>query len=72
VVNVIIHQFQPGGAVVAAAALAQFQQQWATYRKLVESDCLGHREVGRILRETLNEFSRRPFASSTLPAATPA
>jgi hypothetical protein len=39
-VNVHIHQFQPGGAVVDAAALAQFQEQWATYRKLVESDCL--------------------------------
>ena len=44
-VNVHIHQFQPGGAVVDAAALAQFQEQWATYRKLVESDCLAHREV---------------------------
>jgi hypothetical protein len=32
VVNVHIHQFRPGGAVVDAAALAQFQQQWATYR----------------------------------------
>jgi hypothetical protein len=27
-VNVHIHQFQPGGAVLDAAALAQFQQQW--------------------------------------------
>ena len=35
-VNVHIHQFQPDGAVVDADALAQFQQQWATYRKLVE------------------------------------
>ena len=53
-VNVVIHQFQPGGAVVDAAALAQFQEQWATYRKLVESDYLSHIEVGRILQETLN------------------
>ena len=50
-VNVHIHQFQPGGAVVDAAALGQFQQQWATYGKLVESDCLSQREVGGILRE---------------------
>jgi hypothetical protein len=35
-VNVHIHQFQPGGAVVGAGALAQFQEQWETYRKLVE------------------------------------
>jgi hypothetical protein len=61
-VNVHIHQFKPGGAVVDAAALAQFQQQWATYRKLVESDCLSHREVGGILRGTLNEVFKQPFS----------
>jgi hypothetical protein len=60
-VNVHIHQFQPGGAVVDAAALAQFQEQWATYRKLVESDCLAHREVSGILRETLNDVFTSPF-----------
>ena len=60
-VNVHIHQFRPGGAVVDAAALAQFQQQWATYRKLVESDCLAHREVGGILRETLKDVFTSPF-----------
>ena len=60
-VNIHIHQFQPGGAVVDAAALAQFQEQWATYRKLVESDCLAHREVGGILRETLNDVFTSPF-----------
>jgi SAM-dependent methyltransferase len=60
-VNVIIHQFQPGGAVVDAAALAQFQERWATYRKLVESDCLAHREVGGILQGALNEAFTSPF-----------
>jgi hypothetical protein len=60
-VNVHIHQFQPGGTVVDAAALAQFQEQWATYRKLVESDCLAHREVSGILRETLNDVFTSPF-----------
>src|SRR3984893_9406032 len=60
-VNVHIHQFQPGGAVVDAAALAQFQEQWATCRKLVESDCLAHRKVGGILRETLNDTFTSPF-----------
>ena len=60
-VNVHIHQFQPGGAVVDTAALAQFQEQWATYRKLVESDCLSHREVGSILRATLNEVFTSGF-----------
>jgi hypothetical protein len=61
-VNVHIHQFQPGGAVIDAAALAQFQQQWATYGKLVASDCLSQREVGGILRDTLNEVLKQPFS----------
>jgi hypothetical protein len=101
VVNVHIHQFRPGGAVVdaaalaseasgqrgnsitrapdtrpepgssARAALAQFQQQWATYRKLVEGDCLCHRELGGILHSTLNESSSCRSHSWTSPAATP-
>ena len=61
-VNVHIHQFRPGGAVVDAAALAQFQEQWSTYRKLVESDVLAHREVGSILRATLNDGFKAPFS----------
>ena len=61
-VNVHIHQFQAGGAVVDAEALAQFQQQWSTYRKLVESDCLAQREVGGILHATLNDVFRSPFS----------
>jgi SAM-dependent methyltransferase len=60
-VNVHIHQFKPGGAVVDAAALEQFQQQWATYRKLVESDCLSHRAVGRLLHDNLDERFTAPF-----------
>jgi 2-polyprenyl-3-methyl-5-hydroxy-6-metoxy-1,4-benzoquinol methylase len=60
-VNVHVHQFQAGGAVVDAAALAQFQQQWATYRKLVESDCLSHRAVGALLRGTVNDVFALPF-----------
>jgi 2-polyprenyl-3-methyl-5-hydroxy-6-metoxy-1,4-benzoquinol methylase len=61
-VNVHIHQFRPGGAVVDAAALAQFQEQWSTYRKLVESRCLAHREVGTILQDTLNDLFKSPFS----------
>jgi hypothetical protein len=60
-VNVHIHQFKSGGAVVDAAALAQFQEQWATYRKLVTSNDLSHREVGGILHDTLNEVFAAPF-----------
>jgi SAM-dependent methyltransferase len=59
--NVHIHQFQPGGAVVDAAAMAQFQNAWATYRKIVEGDFLSHREVGGILHATLNEVFTSDF-----------
>jgi SAM-dependent methyltransferase len=61
-VNVHIHQFKAGGAVVDAAALEQFQKQWETYRKLVESDCLSQRAVGRLLHDSLNEKFREPFS----------
>src|SRR5712691_834504 len=61
VVNVHIHQFKRGGAVVDAAALGQFQQQWETYRKLVASDVLSHRALGRILHATLNDVFASPF-----------
>ena len=60
--NVHIHQFQRGGAVVDAAALEQFQRQWATYQKLVDSNELSHKEVGRILRHALDQTFTRPFS----------
>jgi methylase of polypeptide subunit release factors len=48
--------------VVDAGALAQFQEQWETYRKLVESGYLAHREVGAILRKTVNDVFKSPFS----------
>lgn len=60
-VNVLIDQFAPEGAVIDAAALAQFQQHWTTYRKLIDHDYLSHREVSRILHETLAEVFTSPF-----------
>jgi Methyltransferase domain len=60
-VNVNIHQFSSGGAVADAAALEQFQQQWATYQKLVDSDCVSHRAVGDLLGAALKESFQRPF-----------
>jgi Methyltransferase domain len=60
-VNVHIHQFGAGGAVVDAAALEQFQQQWATYQKLVDSGCLSHRAVGDLLGAALKERFQRAF-----------
>ena len=59
--NIHIHDLQPGGAVDDAAALEQFQKQWATYQKLVDTDALSHTEVGAILHQNLAALSE-PFA----------
>jgi Methyltransferase domain len=61
-VNILIHQFAPGGAVVDEAALEQFQQQWATYQKLVNADQLSHRAVASLLHDMLNQTFKTPFA----------
>jgi SAM-dependent methyltransferase len=59
--HVHIHQFRPDGAVVDASALGQFQQQWATYGKLVSENSLSHREVTSMLHDTLTEEFSSPF-----------
>lgn len=52
-VNVHIHQFAPGGAVVDASAMEQFQKQWAAYQCLIECDALSHRAAGDVLHGVL-------------------
>ena len=59
--NIHIHHFQGGGAVDDQAALEQFQKQWTTYQKLVDSDALSHKEVGKLLHDTLKAVTK-PFA----------
>jgi hypothetical protein len=59
--NIHIRDFKPGGAVDDEAALEQFQQQWATYQKLVDHDSLSHRQVGSMLHEALATVPA-PFA----------
>lgn len=59
-VNVHIHQFAPGGAVVDANAMEQFQRQWGAYQKLVDSDVLSHRAAGAILHDALARVPK-PF-----------
>jgi hypothetical protein len=44
--NIHIHHFHSRGAVADQSALEQFQKQWATYQKLVDTDALAHKEVG--------------------------
>ena len=56
-----IHQFTPDGAVVDAAALEQFQQQWSTYGKLISENSLSHREITDILHATLSDEFASPF-----------
>ena len=59
-VNVHIHQFALGGAVIDANAMEQFQKQWGAYQKLVDSDVLSHKAAGAILHEALVRL-QKPF-----------
>ena len=59
--NIHIRHIHAKGAVADQAALEQFQQQWATYQKLVDSDALAHQEVGAILHQALAAIPK-PFA----------
>ncbi len=60
--NVHLHRFHSGHAVMDAAALKQFQQQWATYQKMIDGDCMSHRAIAAILHTTLNEVFASPFS----------
>jgi hypothetical protein len=59
--NIHIHHLHSKGDVADRAALEQFQKQWTTYQKLVDSDALAHREVGAILHDAVAALPR-PFA----------
>lgn len=61
-VNIHIHQFQDRDAVVDASALEQFQKQWATYQKLVDSNRLSHTAVGDLLGMALKAGFQRSFS----------
>ena len=47
-VNILIYQFEPGGAVADKAALEQFQKQWGTYQKVIDADWLSQKVVGKL------------------------
>ncbi len=59
--NILIREFEPGAAVTDEGALEQFQKQWATYQKLVDSDALSHRRAGKMLHGALVTIPA-PFA----------
>lgn len=59
--NILIHH-HPGNPATDEAALEQFQKQWASYQKLVDSDALSHGAVGKLLHDTLMARFAEPFA----------
>jgi hypothetical protein len=59
--NILIREFEPHGAIADKHALEQFQQQWATYQKLVDADSLSHKAVGALLHDGLMAMPK-PFA----------
>lgn len=60
--NILIREMESGEPVPDEVALAQFQRQWTTYQKLVDSDILSHNAVGDILHRTLKESFSGPFS----------
>jgi hypothetical protein len=60
-INILVHHYETQAAVDDEAALDQFQKQWRTYQKLVDSNALSHREVGAILHAALEAITE-PFA----------
>jgi Methyltransferase domain len=60
--GMVLHHVASEAAVEDAEALLQFQQQWPTYRKLVEFDGLSHRAVGARLHRALRDCFSAPFA----------
>jgi hypothetical protein len=56
-----IHHFASGEGVADEAALEQFQKQWTTYQKLVDTDSVASRESCAILHVALAELPT-PFA----------
>ena len=44
--------------MIDAAALDQFQRQWATYQKLVDADELSHKAVRQLLHDPHRDLCR--------------
>lgn len=60
--NILTREMDGAAPTIDAAALEQFQQQWTTYQKLVDSDILSHNAVGKLLHRTLTELFTEPFS----------
>lgn len=60
--NILIREMEGAAPVLDDAALEQFQRQWTTYQKLVDSDILSHNAVDEILHRALKETFSEPFS----------
>jgi len=60
-VNVHINPCDDRSPVIDPQAMEVFQAQWTIYQKLVDSDVLSHKEIGRILHRELAERFSRPI-----------
>lgn len=60
--NMMIRELDGGAPVVDTLALEQFQRQWATYQKVVDSDILSHNAVGKLLHQILVDEFKKPFS----------
>jgi hypothetical protein len=58
--NILVREFQSEGRITDGEAIQQFQRQWATYQKLIESNALSHREAGEILHGVLAQKFMEP------------
>jgi SAM-dependent methyltransferase len=58
---VTVRHYGPTGPMLDAPALALFQKQWQLYRKVVEHNCLFHREAYDCLHQVLIEEVAQPF-----------
>lgn len=60
--NILMREMEGAEPVLDDAALEQFQQQWTTYQKLVDSDILSHNAVGKILHRAVADSFDKPFS----------
>lgn len=59
--NILIRELDGGAPVLDEDAVKQFQRQWATYQKLVDTDVLSHKAVSALLRDAVTERGE-PFS----------
>jgi Methyltransferase domain len=59
--NPLIRELDSSQSARDPEALKIFQAQWSVYQRLIENNCLSHREVAEILHRVLTTEIRAPF-----------